>query len=251
MEGHERVYQIIYEQDEVTWQRILYELVKSEQMDPWDVNISLLAQKYIRAIRQMQEADLRLSGKVLLASAILLKIKSNRLLHDDIMELDKLLADPMESLPDELDLTDAPVHRGAGDMPPLIPRTPQPRKRKVSIYDLMEALEKALEVKNRRILNHIPPTHTYAPRKSRDITGVIREVYGKIHAYLFKGKNEKMMFSQLVPSQQKEDKIFTFIPLLHLSNQRKIDLEQKEHFGEIEVMLASKKELKEEAATSG
>ena len=55
-----------------------------------------------------------------------------------------------------------------------------------------------------------------------------------------------LTFSQLVPSGTKEDKIYTFIPLLHLSNQRKIDLSQKEHFGEIEIMLHSKKEADEE-----
>lgn len=49
-----------------------------------------------------------------------------------------------------------------------------------------------------------------------------------------------------MPSQKKEDKIFTFIPLLHLTNQRKVNLEQKEHFGEIEIMLNTKKEVGEE-----
>ena len=31
--------------------------------------------------------------------------------------------------------------------------------------------------------------------------------------------------------------VYTFIPLLHLSNQRRIDLWQKEHFGEIEIVV--------------
>ena len=34
--------------------------------------------------------------------------------------------------------------------PQIYPRTPQPRKRKVSVFDLVQALEKALEVENRR-----------------------------------------------------------------------------------------------------
>ena len=38
----------------------------------------------------------------------------------------------------------------------LIPRIPQPRKRKVSIYDLVGALQKALEVKKRRVIRSIP-----------------------------------------------------------------------------------------------
>ena len=35
----------------------------------------------------------------------------------------------------------------------------------------------------------------------------------------------------------KEDKVFTFIPLLHLDHQRKIDLLQKKHLGDIEIKM--------------
>ena len=50
-------------------------------------------------------------------------------------------------------------------------------------------------------------------------------------------KQKTIMFSQLIPSPEREDKVMTFIPLLHLTKQRKINLEQKEHFGDIRVEL--------------
>jgi len=242
---YEKIFKIIYHEDEITWQRILYELVKSEQMDPWDINVSLLSKKYIDTIKKLKEADLRLSGKVLLAAAILLKIKSNRLLNEDLSEFDRLLSEPQDLLGDDLGLIDAPVHREKGEVPPLIPRSPQPRKRKVSIYDLMNALEKALEVKNRRVLNSIPPLNISAPRKTVDISQVIRDVYGRIKDLIFNEKRQMVHFSSLVASKDKDSKIFTFIPLLHLSSQQKINMEQKEHFGEIEITLASQRELNE------
>ena len=74
-------------------------------------------------------------------------------------------------------------------------------------------------------------------KKSIDISQVIKQVYFKIKNFLSKSPNKKVRFSQLVPSENKEDKIHTFIPLLHLATQRKIDLEQHEHFGEIDVLL--------------
>ena len=47
----------------------------------------------------------------------------------------------------------------------------------------------------------------------------------------------------------KEDKIATFIPLLHLSNRKQIQIEQETPFGEIEIYLRTKdfidKELEE------
>jgi segregation and condensation protein A len=245
MQAYEKIFEVIYAKDEVTWQRLLYELVKTEGMDPWDINISELTKKYIGTVKQLKELDFRVSGKVLLAAAILLKIKSNRLLNEDLSELDRLLTESEEQLPDELDFEQVNPRRD-GEKPPLIPRTPQPRKRKVSIFDLVNALEKALEVKKRRVLNSIPPMNLEAPKKTKDITEVIKDVYSRIKSFFYSNGNTKVRFSQLLPSEKKEDKVFTFIPLLHLTNQRKIDLEQQTHFGEIEIILNSQKEVDKE-----
>ena len=84
------------------------------------------------------------------------------------------------------------------------------------------------------------------PKKSKDITQVIREVYGKIRLFFNQNKKNMVTFSQLVPSDSKDDKIYTFIPLLHLTTQRKIDLSQEQQFGEINIHLASKKEVEKE-----
>ena len=74
--SHERVLDLLLKESEITWQTILGDLVKSGEINPWDVNISELAKKYLEIIKKMQESNLFISGKVLLASAILLKIKS-------------------------------------------------------------------------------------------------------------------------------------------------------------------------------
>ena len=247
MEGHEKIFQLLYSQDEVTWQTLLYELIKKEQMNPWDVNISLLTKKYIETIKKLEELDFRISGKVLLAAAILLKIKSNRLLNEDLSELDRLLTQSEEDLIDELDLEEP--QRQDEEKHSIIPRTPQPRKRKVSVFDLVKALEKALEVKQRRVMNSIPPMDVKIPKKTRDITQIIRDVYGKIKSFFIINKQKTLTFTQLVPSKTKEDKIYTFIPLLHLTNQRKVNLEQKEHFGEIEIMINAEKEVDKELSS--
>lgn len=246
----EKLFEILFDKDEVTWQTIIYELVKSEEMDPWDINVSLLTKKYIDMLKKLKEMDFRLSGKVLLAAAILLKIKSNRLVGEDLEQLDRLFSqeEPEEELFDENIVFDKPALDG---QPTLIPRTPQPRKRKVSIYDLMGALEKALEVKKRRVMQSIPPTNVQIPVKTKDITQVIRDVYFKIRTFFSKSKKDKLTFSQLIPSDTKEDKIYTFVPLLHLTTQRKIDLQQYEHFGEINILLRqTKEEIDKELASS-
>ncbi len=243
MDPHERIFSILFSKtDEITWQSIIYELVKTEQMDPWDIDVSVLTQKYIDMLRTLKEHDFRVSGKVLLAAAILLKMKSNKLVGEDLSELDRLLIGVEEEM-EELGFDETSQILKPDEIPSLIPRTPQPRKRKVSIFDLVEALERALEVKKRRLLHSIPPLNLEAPKKKRDITQIIRDVYGKIKSFflttLFK---DKLTFSKLLPSQSKEDKVYTFIPLLHLAQQSKIELVQETPFGEIEVLLKKKEE---------
>ena len=246
MDPHDRIFNILFSKaDEITWQTIIYELVKSEQMDPWDIDVSILAQKYIDMLRNLKEHDFRISGKVLLAAAILLKIKSTKLVGEDLTELDRLLIGVEEEM-EELGFEESGEIPKLGEIPALMPRTPQPRKRKVSIFDLVEALERALEVKKRRLLHSIPPLNLEAPKKKRDITQIIRDVYGRIKSFFISALGGKLTFSKLLPSESKEDKVYTFIPLLHLAQQNKIELVQDAPFGEIEVVLRKKEEPKVE-----
>ena len=242
MEPHDRIFDIILSKsDEITWQSIIYELVKSEQMDPWDIDVSILTQKYIYMLKQLKEHDFRVSGKVLLAAAILLKIKSTRLVGDDLSELDRLLIG-VEGEMEELGFDETAEIPKLDEIPSLIPRTPQPRKRKVSIFDLVKALERALEVKKRRLMNSIPPMDLEAPKKGKDVTQVIREVYGRIKLFFVNAIQGKLTFTKLLPSQSREDKVYTLIPLLHLAQQNKIELYQDAPFSEIEILMKKKEE---------
>jgi segregation and condensation protein A len=195
-------------------------------------------------LKKLREMDFRISGKVVLASAILLKLKSDKFLDDDIAVLDNLISsldDPGDLL-DELPLDSPKRERILA--PGLMPRTPQPRKRKVSMYDLIEALEKALEIENRRPVYVEPSIKVKMPENFIDMGELIQGVYQKVQTYYDtnnhdeeKGKPHRLTFSELIPSDSKEDKVYTFIPLLHLENQRKVDMYQQVHFGEIEIEL--------------
>ncbi|MFH1642126.1 MAG: ScpA family protein [Nanoarchaeota archaeon] len=246
-EGHDRIFDILFTKDEITWQTIIYELINNGEIDPWDVNISSLTQKYIDMIKKLQGQDLRVSGKVLLAAALLLRIKSSRLMGRDLENLDRLFSQNDEE-DDTLLFEEDSIVRGPEEKYNLIPRTPQPRKRKVSIYDLVGALEKALEVKKRRVIASIPPTSIEIPKKKVDVGDLIKEVYGKIKNYFYQGTKERLTFSKLITENTKEAKIHTFIPLLYLSNQRKVDLAQYQHFGDIEIILNTKQETDKELA---
>ena len=249
MDAHDKILNILIEKDEITWKSIIYELVKSEEMDPWDVDISILTKRYIEMIKKLKELDFRISGKVLLAAVLLLKMKCDKLLNEDISQFDILFIQPEE--PEELFEEFEEDRTIEEEKPKLLPRVPQPRKRKVSIYDLVKALERALEVKKRRLIRSMPITEVEVPTKKREITELIKELYSKIKNYFLQNSRKRLTFSQLVPSEKREDKIYTFIPLLHLTTLRKIDLEQYQHFGEIEIILRTKQEIEKELSDVG
>ena len=126
----------------------------------------------------------------------------------------------------------------------LIPRNPQPRDRKVSVQDLVNALQRAMASK-KKILSKIRPIKFKVPNRKIDIMEVIRDVYQKLTYYTNKEKVNKLSFERLLPPKAgKEEKVYTFMPLLHLENQQKIDLEQKAAFEEIHVKLLNGKKVK-------
>ncbi|MBW2985795.1 segregation/condensation protein A [Candidatus Woesearchaeota archaeon] len=247
----DKLFQMLVEDNEISWKAIIYDLIRKEEMDPWDVNVSTLTKKYIERLKKFKEMDLKVSGKVLLAAAMLLKIKSKRLVGDDLNEFDRLLASTDVDEDEFYDDLAAELKRGEEraiyEGIELMPRTPQPRKRKVSVYDLVSALEQALEVKKRRVFNSIRESNVSVPERKFDITDAIKGVYSRILGF-FKLNKEKnhIPFSKLVPSDTRKDHVYTFIPLLHLFNENKVHLEQQGHFGEIQVQLKDESEQESE-----
>ncbi len=235
----DQLYDMLVSKNELTWQNIIYELVRTEQMDPWDIDVGILAKRYLETIREMQELNFFISGKVILASAILLKIKSDKLVEEELARFDDVLFHREEEAEDLLDFVDDNKPKEDIDVS-LIPKTPHTRRRRVSMEDLIKALKKALEVDKRRVIRRLREEEVKVeiPEVKVNITKVIKEVYDKVKSFL--SKKEKLMFSELIESTRREDKIATFVPLLHLTTQQKIDLYQEEHFGDIEIMLLQK-----------
>lgn len=240
----DRIFEILFNEDEITWQSIIYELVRSEEMDPWDINISTLSMKFIDTLKKLQSFDVRISGKVVLAAAILLNIKSTRLL-DEESRLDDIMNPPQDILEDDeegLGYNRMAIRDIPADKITLIPRTPQPRKRKISVFDLVEALQKALEVKRRRVLRDVEVDIPVIER-GVDITKLILDVYSKIKKLL--SEKDNLTFFELSGSDRKQDQVATLVPLLHLTNQGKIDINQENHFDDIDITII-KNEVKNE-----
>lgn len=236
----------LMEDDDITWQSMIFELVKTEQMDPWDVNVGELSEKFIQMLNEMHETNLKIGGKVILASTILLRLKSGRFIDTDLAQLESLIAS-MDSYDDDFEEWDD--LSGDGFSPQrdrrnykIFPRTPQPRKRKVSVYDLVGALEGVIE-KNKikvRYKRYNSKETGELKIESKDINLVIKDVFQVLNQKTQDMNCDKLKFSQILPSKRREDLVTTFLPLLHLTNQRVTDLYQDEAFSDFDIHLIKK-----------
>ena len=233
--GQEQVHGLIFS-DKLSWQAIIYDLVSTEQLDPWDIDLSLLTNKFLTRLRELEEANFFISSKVLFASALLLRIKSEILLNEDLQGLDDILFGKKEDkkyIQERIELED--------EIPGLVPRTPLPRFKKVTLQELMLALGKAIKTETRRI-KRIVVAKQYEmeaalnlPKTRVNIKDQISNVYRKLKE-IFANRETRLAFSELA-GKSKEEKIATFVPLLHLDNQQKVWLEQEAHLEEIWILL--------------
>ncbi len=219
--------------EELGWQSIIYDLIKTEQLDPWDIDLKVLASRYVEIIQQLEEADFFISSKVLLACSLLLRLKSEILINSYIQDLNDALYGRKDEKRYELER----IEIDEGELPILTPRTPMARHKKVTLKELMNALNHAISTENRRIKREIKgrqaekslltvmPRGTHVPLKVR-----IKSIFGIVKVHIDKG-NPHMKFSSLAPD--KEEKLASFVPILHLSNNGKIHLRQPVHFEEI------------------
>ena len=237
----DQILDMLLKRDEITWQDLIKDLVKSEGIDPWNVDISLLAKKYVDIVKQLKEVNFFVSGKVVLAASILLKIKTNNLLNNNFADFDSLLFSNEDD--DEEDYS-SNYRLGTNDHNVrLTIKTPQTRKRKVTLNDLVGALEKALEVDERREIrkrrfDRIPES-IKIPERNINLGEKIKGVHGSIIEWFQKNEND-ITFDHLLKGGEKTDKVYTFIPLLHLENHDKISMNQSKHFENIYIRLNSK-----------
>jgi len=237
--SHSQVYNIIIGRDP-SWQGIIYDLVGSEQLDPWNIDIGILCRGYFEKINKLEENGFYISSKLLLAAALLLRIKSEILLNKYVREIDDILfpkADSLQKIIERIEIDE-------NEIPVLSPKTPMPRFKKVTLQELIDALDVAIKTESRRIDKEIEKkqaqrlSHVDIPKFRRiNIKDRIRHFYAKILSGFKSKKGEiKLPYSHFTGTSR-EEKIACFLPMLYLSNYGRIWLEQEKHFSEIWVYL--------------
>ncbi len=202
---------------------ILVSLAKNGEIDPWDIDVVDVTDKFLAHVAQLEKLDLRISSRTLLFASILLRMKSDALEAPEPDEEDEIE-------PEEDDLQAC--------FPALKPKVRRHARRHVTLSELIEELKKATKRKERsdarRMMRQYDEAFdASAVAHSEDIEKQVTRVHDELKRRF--EKHDRILFSELIPGPTAEAIIQTYIPLLFMANRRQIQLEQHELFGEISI----------------
>jgi chromatin segregation and condensation protein Rec8/ScpA/Scc1 (kleisin family) len=201
-------------------------------MDPTEVDIAVLADRYRNYINELQELNLSVSARAVRILAALLNIKAMAL--DGEEPLKEEPEDPMDFDGEMEEIEEDPgpeLEQGPELEMPVKPRP----KRRMELDELKDALEDAIEVKERR-------QERQEQRQELDQQFEMQEetLNDKINSLFSRVKNlvsseDKVHFSKLLEEKSNEERIEKFMHVLHLENDKKVQCIQEEFLGDLHV----------------
>jgi segregation and condensation protein A len=225
MNQEENILKTIIEKE--SWEEIIYHIVSVENLDPWDIDLIKLTQGFIKFIRSAQELDFRIPAKVIFVAAILLKLKA-----DYLSIFEERESKIEEAIKEEKPFEDLGIDPNLAIFAHPIKRIP---KRQVTLDELISALRKALEVRERKIRRRLEMQARLRKEVTveEDITKKIDKILKEIEEALAKKGSEKIEFREIVEIWERNQIVEHFVPLLHLEQNGKVETEQPEVFKEI------------------
>jgi segregation and condensation protein A len=237
-------YKVKFEVFEGPLDLLLY-LIKKEEVDIYEVNLTRLATQFIEYIETMRMLDLEIAGEFLVMAATLMYIKSRELLPVDQqaqVEGEDEGEDPRWELIRQLveykKFKDAAAQLGVLEarQEDVFPRTPgklefeaeAPARPEASIFDLVNAVNVVLKRFTQR-------------EDLRDIFEDKWTVSEKIeHLMRLLGERLSLRFSELFEGvTSRSEVVVTFLALLELIRLKQLTAAQREPFGEIEIGRAA------------
>ncbi len=211
-----------------TWRELLIELVATNRIDPWNVDIVEVVDSYIAAVKRMKVMDLRVPANMILAASILLRLKSETI---------NLFEEPADGADGAEDMVPA-EGRVLPSIPELMPKFRMQPRRKVTLDELIGALEGAMKAKERRAeritLENTPMEFVV---NMDDIDEKIESAYKLVASSA--DKKRMVTFMELSGKMPDGSSVLLdlFVPLLFLATDAKIAMFQEEFFGEIIIKL--------------
>lgn len=227
---------------------LLVQMARQGEIDPWNIDIVKVADQYLKAVAELKESDLKITGKTVLYLAILLRMKSDQLAGINYL-------DPPEEFLDELLEPDF-MDSGKIVQPKLrfysldevIKRrtsTKQPRIRTVTLTDLIRELQKYEELEKRRSLQEKVEKVSnrrmmdYADFTADDIEEMAHEEFIEDTILHLRNILERILINQEqvslseIVEEGKIDRISAFLALLFLAARGDFSMHQENFYEEL------------------
>ncbi|MCD6445723.1 hypothetical protein J7L49_02930 [Candidatus Bathyarchaeota archaeon] len=202
---------------------ILFEFHKLEKLTPWNINIAYLLTTFLEEMEKTGQIDFRASGVALDSSALIYLMKSKLLLK---LEEPPKPKPPKEFLPPPLFL------------PLRYELTSTTIKNLLEVLDEVLKSEKLIHSERRIIEPVLPPPSDILPQLDRYLMEIEIQMEKLYFSLKQRVKGAGIIeFSTLVKGLERLEVIRTFILLLFLANNGKIDLWQDEESEEIYIAV--------------
>jgi len=207
---------------------ILLDMAKKGKIDPWDIDIVEVTDKFLKELERMRELNLRISARTLLYASMLVKMKSDTLMCDDfgVSEIE---------IPETIPISYTPM---LDDYP--VPKLPLRRKskRRVTLSELIEELRR-VEGESRSSMRVVErrreSTHEVIELAHEED---IKNVVERVEQALGNIPIRMMSFSELLDEIKDVSKVLVYLSLLFLATDGKIRLRQKKLFEELYIIKA-------------
>ncbi|MDD1718020.1 MAG: segregation/condensation protein A [Methanoregulaceae archaeon] len=221
---------------------MLVQMAERGEIDPWNIDIVEVTDRFLAELERRKELDLRVSGRTLLYAACLLRMKSEHLEEfsawegGDEEEDAEFLGDDGELFDDDVPGVErafGPIERLEREIRRRLERK-HLRKRPITLYELINELKNAEKEERRRQRFSIPSTDRFITPE--DVVGIAHdEGYMKAAEEVlgaFRECGGVVTLSELaailgwkVPE--------VYIPLLFLMAEGRLSFWQEEFFGEV------------------
>jgi len=230
---------------------ILVEMSKKGKIDPWNIDIADVTDKYLKQLIEIKTNNLKLTGRTLFFAAVLLRLKSDILEginlnedsgfqeHEFLEELDNTFDSDIENINmnNIISLDDVLERRTSVRLH---------RERIITLEDLIKQLEfyekidkrLALQNKNNRVLRR---AKSYEKFTAEDIINMAHDEYIDNSIKVLQTALERIFLTDKRASLSElnetgMDKVSIYIALLFLSASTSIDLVQDEFYSELYVV---------------
>ncbi len=203
-----------------SWKQLLIDLVITEKLDPWDIEIVAVADGFMKMVKEMEKFDFHIPANLILASAILLKYKSNAL--------------RVYTEPEEIEMPPEPIDIEGEEIPALQIKARIPPKAPVTLNELIVEMESVIKYDDEERVRKpkIKPREIMEiPIQEYDIEKEMEKLYSRMKDEM--DEENLVLFSTLVNQKTPKETILTLSPLLHLAQEKAVGLRQDNFWGEI------------------